>query len=168
MGQTWWFELPAEQREAIVSAFEALPLAFEVSSAGGVVGIVHAEPVPGMAWALFVEKLEESDAAAMESCLWGREFAEGRAKGEIEGVWRVFGGHSPMVDGLGRFGNMYCVDTGAVFGRHGVAKDGHLTLARIDAPDLELISKRSGDGLVEIKGAELSPASRISRKAALE
>jgi hypothetical protein len=102
---------------------------------------------------------------AVESCLRGREIAEGREKGAFGDVWRVFAGHTPAVGGVGKFGNLFCIDTGAVFGKLGKSKAAHLTLCRIDAPEHELLSARAMAGLFEVKGARL-PGCEPSARAA--
>ena len=155
IGVMWWHELDEGLRGEIVEEFAALPLAFEVKTHQGVVGIVHAEPVPSLSWSYFVELLEQGEELAVESALRGREVAEGREEGCYGDVWRVFAGHTPAPGGMESFGNLLCIDTGAVFGKHGAGNKGHLTLARIDAPDFELRKERSMSGLIEIKGCKV-------------
>lgn len=152
MGQSWWFELEDALRAKIVEVFEALPLGFEIETDQGLVGIVHAEPVPSLDWAYFRDLLDQGESMAMDSALWGREIAEGREEGCFGDIWRVFAGHTPAPEGAMKFGNLFCIDTGAVFGKLSPGKKGHLTLARIDAPEEELICPRKSTGLIEIKG----------------
>lgn len=154
MGVSWWFVLEPELREDIICAIESLPLAFEIQTKQGMVGLVHAEPVPSLGWGYFIELLEQSEGFAIDSALRGREIAEGREMGCFGDAWRVFSGHTPAPEGVMQFGNMFCLDTGAVFGKHGYAKGAHLSIVRIDAPEHELASKRSMSGLIEIKGSK--------------
>lgn len=165
MDMAWWLDVGPKKRQAIVEAFERLPLAFEIQTEAGLVAVVHAEPLPSLGWAYFKTLLEAGEELAVESCLRGREVAEGREQGSFGDVWRVFAGHTPAVGGVGKWGNLFCVDTGAVFGKLGKSKSGHLTLCRIDAPESELLSERSMAGLFEVKGASpvLSPEARSAR-----
>ena len=48
----------------------------------------------------------------------------------MPGIGRVFVGHTPQWGGLRRYGNVYAIDTGAVFGWLGM--DGHLTCVNIE------------------------------------
>jgi len=48
------------------------------------------------------------------------------------GIGRVFVGHTPQRGGLRRYGNVYVVDAGAVYGWLGMG--GHLTCVNIEAP----------------------------------
>lgn len=152
MGQSWWFGLEDDLRAKIVETFEALPLGFEIETDEGLVGIVHAEPVPSLNWAFFRDLLDQDEQMSRDSALWGREIAEGREEGCFGDIWRVFAGHTPAPDGAVKFGNLFLIDTGAVFGKMSPGKKGHLTLACIDAPEEELVCPRKTSGLIEIKG----------------
>jgi len=79
-------------------------------------GFVHAEVPLGMDWPTFYAALERGDRKVMESALWGRRrIMEGDMSG-IPGIGRLFVGHSVQSGGMRRFGNVYAVDTGAIFG----------------------------------------------------
>lgn len=151
--QMWWLALEPELREEIVAALEALPLAMEIETPQGLVCLVHAEPLAQMRWFDFADKLRSGDEEARDAGLWGRDIAESKSEGGCVDVWRVFAGHTPAPDGPMQRGNVFFIDTGAVFGRHGFAASGHLTLAQIDAPEEALMAPRSMPGLVEIRRA---------------
>lgn len=152
--QMWWFELEPDLREEIIVALEALPLAFEIETPEGLVCIIHAEPPAETLWEDFSRKLNSGDKAAIETGLRSREIAEGQATAGCSDVWRVFAGHTPAPDGPMQKGNVFFIDTGAVFGRHGFSERAHLTLAQINAPESILTSARTMAGLIEIKALQ--------------
>jgi serine/threonine protein phosphatase 1 len=131
-GMTWWQDVARQERQAILAAFRELPLAIEIDTPRGKVGIVHAEVPLGMDWPTFVAKLEQGDPATIKTCLWGRERTQGQVQEIIPGVDRVFSGHSIQEGGVRRYGNMFVVDTGA-FLRETRAQEerGHLTMAEL-------------------------------------
>jgi len=101
---------------ALRTAIAELPLVIEVATAVGTVGIVHADVPRKMSWRDFVDAIEADDAKTVETALWGRNRVMGRVKKGVEGVARVFCGHTPVTDGVRTIGNVFCIDTGAVYG----------------------------------------------------
>lgn len=151
-GMGWWFAMPEDRQEAILSALAQLPLAIETPTPRGSVGLIHADVPAGMSWRDFVAALERDDADAIHACLWGRTRAMSEDPSGVAGIGRLFVGHT-VQDGLSRRGNVYALDTGAVFGLTGEIPDGRLTFARaamgtdaMVAPRLPtLIDIRAGD-----------------------
>lgn len=114
-GMGWLAETAPAARAALVARLATLPLALEVSTPRGTVGLIHGEVPIGMDWATFGTNLEAGHEATVESCLRGRKRINGANQAGVPGVGRVFAGHTPMFGGAARFGNVYAMDTGAVF-----------------------------------------------------
>jgi len=130
-GMSWWLETPEERRRALLQAFARLPIAMEVETARGTVGIIHAEVPQGMDWPTFTAKVESGHQHTIQSALWGRVRATKGDRSGVPGVGRIFCGHTPQFDGARQLGNCYFVDTGAVFGVLGQEKRGRLTMANM-------------------------------------
>lgn len=112
-------------------AFARLPFVLEIDTARGPVGVLHADVPQGMDWSTFIAKVEALDEHTLQTCLWGRQRVQADRHEGVEGIGRVFVGHTPQWGSLNRYGNVYVVDTGAVFGQTGDKKDGALTLANM-------------------------------------
>lgn len=134
----WWFTTPREERLALIEQFRELPLAIEVETERGLVGLVHAEVPRGMSWQEFTDALRSGDPKVVAAAQWGRKRiragrdADGDAPIGVEGIDRVFVGHTP-VDSPQRLGNVYYVDTGAIYGQLDHPDGGRLTLASLTA-----------------------------------
>jgi serine/threonine protein phosphatase 1 len=116
MGVDWWLEAPAADRDALVARFAELPLAIELETPRGLVGLVHAEVPGGMTWQEFTEALERNDPHTVQTALWGRTRLKHDDDSGVHGVGRIFVGHTPQWNGARRLGNVYALDTGAVYG----------------------------------------------------
>jgi serine/threonine protein phosphatase 1 len=124
-GMGWLAHTAPAARMALIQDLATLPLALEVPTRRGTVGLVHGEVPIGMDWATFVAKLQDGDEKTIDSCLRGRKRINGDHQGGVPGIGRIFAGHTPMFGGAARYGNVYAMDTGAVFaelsGREGAA-----------------------------------------------
>lgn len=132
-GLQWWREVPDADRWDIVDQLRALPYVIEVESRRGTVGILHAEVPLHMRWDEFIRRIDAGDERAINSCLWGRDRIKFNVSEYVNGIGRIFSGHT-VVDSPTKLGNIYAIDTGAVF------SDGHLTLAQLDCRTGVLIS----------------------------
>ena len=130
-GMGWWLKLSAPKRLELLKLIERLPFALETETSRGTVGIIHADVPVGMDWPTFIGKLEALDNRTLQVCIWGRARIEADVHAGVPGVGRVFVGHTPQWGGLRRYGNVYAVDTGAVFGQEGNAADGSLSLFNV-------------------------------------
>jgi serine/threonine protein phosphatase 1 len=131
VGGDWWFELDTEARTTYLSAFRQLPMAMEIATTQGRVGIVHAD-IPGtLTWQEFLHALESGDETAREIALWSRRRAEGIVKTQVAGIDRVVCGHTITANHQVQLNeNVWFIDTGAfLFGKQG----GHLTLLTLDS-----------------------------------
>lgn len=124
--------MPEQQEFAIELA--ALPYAIEVETAGGLVGIVHAD-VPGGSWRGMVAQFGAVTSsnklkAITNDVLWCRDRIQAEDVSGVSDVRAVIVGHTPLKRPA-VLGNVYHIDTGAVFG------EGYFTL--IDLATLETI-----------------------------
>ncbi|MEL6236981.1 MAG: metallophosphoesterase [Pseudomonadota bacterium] len=118
-GGAWNVSNPPAVRQLFADYFSALPLALDVETSGGLVGIVHAE-CPFPSWQDFIEVLgtpELSNSlrkAIIEAALWSRERITAMEVESVAGVRAVVVGHTP-VERFTSLGNTFYIDTGAVF-----------------------------------------------------
>lgn len=142
-GGGWNISNPRDAQVELSEAFAALPVALQVETAEGPVGVVHAE-VPALPWPDFVALLEgrkfsAGEGRAMLECLlWERHTAEGFVYGSrelelgevppvVQGVRAVVVGHSPVLSPT-VLGNVHYIDT------MGWRREGRFTL--LDAATL--------------------------------
>jgi len=106
-GAGWWMTIADESKAMIIGKLKSLPIAIEIESDRGVVGVVHADVPAGMAWPSFVEQLENPDLEHI--ALWGRDRIIGHHRGGVPGAWRVCVGHTWTPQPL-RLGNVLALD----------------------------------------------------------
>lgn len=111
-GGGWNIDNPQETREQLAQVFAALPVGFEIATASGIVGVLHAD-CPVNSWDVLKARLAngglEADAVA-GMCVWSRDRADRLNDGLIEGVRAVVVGHTP-VDRVTSLGNVIYIDT---------------------------------------------------------
>ncbi|TNE29152.1 MAG: metallophosphoesterase [Alphaproteobacteria bacterium] len=134
-GASWLKKENAEFRKKMKAAFEKLPLAMEVETDRGTVGFVHAEVPENMDWQTFLKQLKAGDPETVETALWGRRRAEESDNSEIDGIDRVFSGHTVSEGHALKLGNCFNLDTGAVYReKYGEEAEGcGMTIADIKA-----------------------------------
>ena len=135
-GLGWLSELDTSHIEEIQHRLLRLPIVMEVQTDSGVVGLVHADIPKGMDWKTFVELVASGCTKTCHTAQNGRLRIENNDCTGIDGIDRVFVGHSVMKDGPARFGNVYAIDTGAVYYTH-PEEQGSLTLVRINGNAFE-------------------------------
>ncbi len=165
-GTGWIFEESTETLQDIRRAFEPLPLVIEIETAHGTIGFVHADIPKGMDWETFKQSLRDGDEWTLRNALWGRKRQKYEDHSGVEGVARIFFGHTPMEGGPKKFGNCFFIDTGAVF-RHTNEKnpqDLFLTLVNIHAHEDDILkpapSKHPLVRTVEHKSSAPAPAKK--------
>lgn len=115
-GGAWFMALNGNDQKRIATAFSALPIAIEVETANGVIGIVHAE-CPVSNWADMKEALTGINREPFENlCLWSRERISRNDNRAVAGIHAVIVGHTPVRASVS-LGNVIYIDTGAVFTR---------------------------------------------------
>lgn len=164
-GFGWWLDTDAQTRRQILAAVRALPLAIEIDTPRGPVGIIHADVPDGMSWAEFTRKLEKGDNRTVETCLTGRERIRGGNRRGVPGIGRVFVGHTRQYKGPARYGNVFAIDTGAVYALHGRQEGGGLTLVNPLCATEELVAYRFPIAMVHLRAAG-ADAAHFNRRAA--
>jgi len=112
---------PAKQRQ-FADAFSALPIAIELETESGLVGIVHAD-CPFLHWGDFVTALKDTSVsnnkrrAVIMDAQWSRDRITGALDGDIAGVRAVVVGHTP-VQRFASLDNVLYIDTGAWLPTH--------------------------------------------------
>lgn len=111
-GGGWNVANPVPMRRQLADAFEALPIAIDVATANGLVGIVHAD-CPLASWQDVQEMLASSNGEALrDAMLWSRSRFENENRETVEGVRAVVVGHTPL-ERYSSLGNTIYIDTGA-------------------------------------------------------
>jgi serine/threonine protein phosphatase 1 len=132
-GGSWFTGLSPFEQIAFAVQFAELPIAIEIDTPGGLVGIVHADcPVPS--WDQLRSELESPEnntrlQLVLHSCMWSRTRIQDGDTGGVEGLRALVVGHTPL-----RFaavlGNVYHIDTAGWL-------DGYFTL--LDLATLQCI-----------------------------
>lgn len=130
-GGEWWLNIDESEQGQYRAAFKSLPLAMEVDTDSGIVGIVHADVPPFISWEHFISLLESRDRDATLYALWSRNRITGQGSsrpvgGEID---RVYCGHTPTRMTV-QLENVFYIDTGAVYAMEGY-EEAKLTLVEI-------------------------------------
>lgn len=120
-GGGWNIGRLREEQLEDADTFSSLPLAIEVETEKGLIGIVHAE-CPFPVWDDFRAALKDKEMprnrrdALESSCMWNRQRITSHDCSMVYGVHMVVVGHTP-VDSPVMLGNTFYIDTGAVWGR---------------------------------------------------
>ncbi|MDB5777592.1 MAG: phosphoprotein phosphatase [Herbaspirillum sp.] len=124
------------ERIQFADAFAALPIAIELETAGGLIGIVHAD-CPMSTWGGFIAELRDPNIsksrrrALIDSAQWSRARIESSWSGGVPDVRAVVVGHTPLLQ-FTSLGNVLYIDTGGWFPEN---KGGNFTL--LDAATLQ-------------------------------
>lgn len=114
-GGGWNVNNTQEVQAEFSRQFSELPIAIELETAGGLVGIVHAD-CPFESWKEFTASLEDPSVsnkmmrAICEAAQWSRERITALDDGIIAGVRAVVVGHTPM-ERATTLGNVHFIDT---------------------------------------------------------
>jgi len=130
-GGEWWLDLNDEQQDQFRRGFLHMPLAMEVETATGLVGIVHADVPPMLTWERFMSLLEAGNNDATFYAMWSRNRILGKmSTPAVQGcVDRVYCGHTPTRQTV-TLDNVHYIDTGAVYSLEGYG-DACLTMVEI-------------------------------------
>lgn len=130
----WIFRQPYRWRQKMAAELNQLPLAIEVRTSIGTVGIIHADVADNMRWDAYTTEIEKPlvNDNILFSTLWSKRRIYKIDETPIQGIERIFVGHT-VVPKVTIYGNVFHVDTGAVFGFLDSDHDGHLTLAQLTA-----------------------------------
>lgn len=124
-GGSWFYGLPKVEQECYVLEMEEMPLAIEVETDSGLIGIIHAE-VPLDDWDLFKSMYEANKDRFEAVAMWSRSRIGGSYVNlNVKGVEKVYVGHTPLND-VKELGNVVYTGTGACF------EGGKLTILQIN------------------------------------
>jgi serine/threonine protein phosphatase 1 len=142
-GMRWIFDETQESLKALRAAFAKMPIVIETKSAAGTVGFLHAEVPVGMNWPALKNELETSSQYNLNflfiQLLWSRKRITAQDKTGVDGIDRVFAGHSVQENGPTQLGNCFYVDTGGVFRPLQNAQKYILTLSDITAKAEDIV-----------------------------
>ncbi len=118
-GGHWWKDQTDRLRQSIYQKLRQLPLAMEIPTDRGLVGIVHADVPPGLDWAAFKSALEENNGEVVTHALWSRlRVKRPESSPQVPGVREIYCGHN-IVPSPVTAGNIHFIDTGAYLGYGG-------------------------------------------------
>lgn len=147
-GFGWMLEQTPQHLQQIKTAFEKLPVAIQIEGASGQpqdrIGFVHADVPQGMSWPQFVKELNHGNSKVAQIALWSRRRVEERDHAGVDGISRIFLGHTPQI-GAQQLGNCFFIDTGGVFRfiNRQVGPLYYLLLSETSAPAQAIINPRS-------------------------
>lgn len=115
-GGKWYYDSTPEKQKAVYGAFKELPLAIEIESPKGLIGIIHAE-VPYGDWEKFRNISDiELDYNGKAVAQWARTKYDKKDKSEVKGLYKCFVGHTPTNTGeVEQLGNVFYSDLGSFF-----------------------------------------------------
>ncbi|MNS50794.1 Serine/threonine-protein phosphatase 1 [compost metagenome] len=108
-GGGWFLDLPTERQQVFAEAFAQLPIAIEVETSEGLVGLLHAD-CPVLFWPRLEFALQDRYKRTSAACQWSRERLRQMNRTGIQGVRAVVAGHTPVTAPLA-LGNVYHIDT---------------------------------------------------------
>ncbi|MHD0644727.1 metallophosphoesterase [Pseudomonas aeruginosa] len=114
-GLKWWLSVKHEQRLEIINSIRQLPVILEVKTPRGSFGVVHADVPSGMSWQDFKKAIAANDENTLAYALEGRRRLARGDDTPVPGIGRIFVGHTVQGEGMSKLGNIYYLDTGAVF-----------------------------------------------------
>lgn len=133
-GGSWFAGLNRDEQEEFRCQFAEMPIAIEVETPNGLVGIIHAE-CPFENWEQLRQELEAPESQGrlkqvQNTCLWSRRRIELEERHEVIGVCALMVGHTPL-EHPAILGNVIYIDT------KGWRDEGYFTL--INLASLECI-----------------------------
>lgn len=137
-GGAWMIALDREMQCEVAATLSALPIAIELETESGLVGIVHAE-CPFSDWNEFTAKLEDPSLPSkylsdlIDAAQWSRNRITDLNESIVSGVVGVVVGHTPMQE-MTSLGNTLFIDT------MGWRQGGRFTI--IDAATLQPARKK--------------------------
>lgn len=130
-GGKWWLKLTDTERLKVTDLIKELPMAFEIATATGQIGIVHADIPIGLSWQGFVKGLQ-SDTELQQHAQWSRlrhrHIMASETVPKVRGIDLLAVGHS-IVDKPLFAANLCYLDTGAAYTGYGI--DSRLTMLQI-------------------------------------
>jgi len=122
-GGAWFMSKTEHQKATFANAFNDLPLAIEIETDAGLIGIIHAE-CPYSDWEVLRNNAENLPEFALDCALWNREKIKTRNNSKIANIHILYVGHTPMAEPC-QLGNVRYIDT------MGWRKEGRFTIVCI-------------------------------------
>ena len=115
-GGEWFYDCSPEKQKAIYEAFKSLPLAIEIESPNGLVGLIHAQ-VPLDDWEKFGDMSEqELYWSGYAIAQWARTKYDKQDTTDVKGLYKCLVGHTPTNSGeVEQLGNTLYCDLGSFF-----------------------------------------------------
>ncbi|MDV9031738.1 metallophosphoesterase [Pseudomonas sp. RAC1] len=109
-GGSWFLDLAPSEQLHLVEHFEALPIAMQIPTPLGLIGLLHADsPFPD--WQQLRAGLEAGDPNVQEVCQWSRRRLKTHDVRPVEGLRALLVGHTPVPEHR-VLGNVWHLDTG--------------------------------------------------------
>lgn len=136
-GGLWFFALTPSERGDMACAFRDLPVAIEVETEFGLVGLVHAD-CPFPSWSALRKSLSGGDEggrlrSVKNYCMWSRGRIENSDASGVSGVRALVVGHTPNENPV-TLGNVYHIDTMGWRPQHG----GRFTIINLETLEFAL------------------------------
>jgi serine/threonine protein phosphatase 1 len=144
----WWNALDWVSQDVITHGVAAMPIAIEVETAMGLVGIVHGAVPVSLDWAGFIQALTAGDVDVADAALYGRPIHSGAGARYVQGVARVYAGHSPIRGAVSIAGNVCALDSGAAHAFGDADENGHFTLTELTVSEDELTAHARAPGRI--------------------
>lgn len=128
-GGKWWLNMSGKKRNEIRAELCHRPIAIEVQTHDGRVGIVHADIPASLSWQGFIQALQQGDTATQREAQWGRRRMKGLINRPVAGIDHVVCGHTitPHRQVM-TINNVWFIDTGACL----ESSDSRLTLLPLE------------------------------------
>jgi len=111
-GGAWASRMQKRFLRQLRNALADLPVAIEVRTPAGKVGIVHADVPAGLRWREFLAALEQREQKILDHATWSRARQLQQCTRRVKGVQHVYVGHTPVPRPV-TLGNVTNLDTGA-------------------------------------------------------
>ena len=113
-GGSWFAGLAWDEQREFATQFRDIPIAIEVETAGGLIGILHAD-CPFPSWDQLRAELQAPQSnkrlkLVQNTCMWSRSRFEHQETHDVEGVRAVVVGHTPTRTPA-TLGNVIHIDT---------------------------------------------------------
>ena len=116
-GGGWWFDIDVPTQQVFRKAIAALPIAMEIQTEHGLVGIVHADIPAETSWQDFIELMQD-DTYLQYYAVWSRNrLRRAETEGDVTpvaGVDLMLVGHTPLRQAA-QMQNIYYLDTAAAY-----------------------------------------------------
>lgn len=107
--------------EQFAEAFKVLPIAIEIETEAGLIGIIHAE-CPVDDW--FSLSMYKNNDWVKQECIWSRNIVYGGNPLVVKRVHKIYHGHTIMTQ-VAELGNRVYIDTGVFL------PEGSLTIIKL-------------------------------------